>query len=128
MQEVLKSYGGSVWQMVLEPSHTPYGGKAVTSSPEQSSSLSTDSDSSSDDDENSGSEDEEALLGEQVALGCDDGCVRLFTVKDGESFVYKKSFPRVQGTCQKCSLAVKGYMDVNSYQVMLLFGYKQVES
>lgn len=98
-KEVLKSYGGSVWQMVLEPSPTPYGfrGEAVTSSPEQSSSLSTDSDSSIDDDENSGSEDEEALLGEQVALGCDDGCVRLFTVKDGESFVYKKSFPRVQG-------------------------------
>lgn len=99
-KESLKSYGGSVWQMVLEPSHVSvrHGGMVGTSSSEENGSLSTDSDS--DDDENvvSGSEQEEELLGEQrVAIGCDDGCVRLFIVKDRESIAYMKSFPRVQG-------------------------------
>ncbi|KAI5056426.1 hypothetical protein GOP47_0028244 [Adiantum capillus-veneris] len=97
-KEVLKSYGGSVWQMALEPSPTFTGPEGVSGShsPEQSSSLSTDSNSDSDDGENvSGSNDEQGEL--KVAVGCDDGCVRLFTANDGESFVFKKSFPRVQG-------------------------------
>ncbi|MCO5547308.1 hypothetical protein L7F22_000756 [Adiantum nelumboides] len=100
-KEVLKSYGGSVWQMALQPFQSFYGFEGVSGSrsPEQSSSLSTECSSDSDDDENvSGSDDEQVLPGElRVAVGCDDGCVRLFTVNDGESFVFKKSFPRVQG-------------------------------
>lgn len=99
-KEVLKSYGGSVWQMVLEPTSALLKciGERARSTSDQSSSLSTDSDSSSDDDEDSRSEDEDGFLGVQkVAVACDDGCVRLFTLLEGENLVYQRSFPRVLG-------------------------------
>ena len=99
MQQVLNSYGGSIWQMVLEPD------AAVTASasdrlasPEETSSLSSDNDSENDKNEEDNSEDDEENAGEmRVAIACDDGSLRLFTVKDGESLTYKKSFPRIEG-------------------------------
>lgn len=100
-KEVLKSYGGSVWHMALEPLCVlvKNGALAIASRSASIGQTNTGSaDSDSDNDENIGSDSEEAGLGEpRVAVACDDGCVRLFTVKDDERMVYKHSLPRVQG-------------------------------
>ncbi|KAH7302800.1 hypothetical protein KP509_23G087200 [Ceratopteris richardii] len=74
-------------------------GACAIDSSDQDSAISTDDDSDSKDCKKlSRSSDRDDLQGGlRVAVGCDDGCVRLFTINDGESFVYKKSFPRVQG-------------------------------
>ena len=99
MQEVLNSYGGSIWQIVLEPDAAVTASASdILASPEETSSLSSDNDSENDKNEEDNSEDEEENEGEmRVAIACDDGSLRLFTVKDGESLTYKKSFPRIEG-------------------------------
>lgn len=62
-----------------------------------------DSDDESSDEDDSDSSDDDAAVAEEaaeqrVAVGCDDGCLRLFTVGDNdEGMVYRKSFPRVKG-------------------------------
>ncbi|KAH7423687.1 hypothetical protein KP509_12G068700 [Ceratopteris richardii] len=102
IKEVLNSYGGSVWQMALEPLDKISGhedGACAMDSSDQDSAISTDDISDSEDYKklSMSSDHEDFQGGSRVAVGCDDGCVRLFTVNDGESFLYRKSFPRVQG-------------------------------
>jgi U3 small nucleolar RNA-associated protein 4 len=85
--------------MVIEPEITVTVGETNrVGSPEETSSLSSDNDSNIDKNDGESSENEEEYVGEKrVAIACDDGSVRLFTVKDGESLTYKKSFPRIEG-------------------------------
>lgn len=33
----------------------------------------------------------------RIALACDDGCVRIYTISDEENLAYKRSLPRVSG-------------------------------
>lgn len=105
-QNVQDCYGGSVWAMAVRP---------VQSVPEVDengtgpSSTSSDSEGfSSDSEEDFGGDDGEEDLGvsgsfwkfpeeQELAVGCDDGCVRVFRVsREGTQF--KRAFPTVQGT------------------------------
>lgn len=102
---MLDSNGVSIWQMALAPPRSDvinaeangdhmgngYVGK-FRDSDEHESSESDDEDSDSPDlHKQSVREDL------RVAIGFDDGCVRIYTISDADEFVYVKSLPRVKG-------------------------------
>ncbi|KAK9129714.1 hypothetical protein Sjap_010201 [Stephania japonica] len=104
---VLDSIGVSIWQMAAEPlqesvhsagnnSHNYCNGNA-----NDKSRVSDD-----DDDETSESDDDDESTelhmrpiceNQRVAIGCDDGCVRLYAVSDSDRLTYNRSLPRVSG-------------------------------
>lgn len=94
---VVEGIGGSIWQMAVEPLQR-------VRDPRIESSRHND-DGGDDDDENginstaSGSDsEEEELVVQRVAIGCDDGAVRIYVVRDSEEGMeYYRSFPRVKG-------------------------------
>ena len=54
--------------------------------------------SDSEDDTDSAEINEQSVVENQrVALACDDGCVRIYTITNTDEFVYTKSLPRVSG-------------------------------
>ncbi|KAE8695515.1 Transducin family protein / WD-40 repeat family protein isoform 2 [Hibiscus syriacus] len=107
MQIVLESIGVSIWQLAVasvlkqpapdEPRSQHFGNGHLNDEHEYNE---------SDDAENS--EDEDASDSEQVhqkqviddrrvALACDDGALRLYTISSLDKFMYHKSMPRVSG-------------------------------
>jgi U3 small nucleolar RNA-associated protein 4 len=58
-----------------------------------------DSDTSSDEsDDDDGRQLVRDLAEQRVAVGCDDGCLRLFAVDESEDgMVYRRTFPRLEG-------------------------------
>lgn len=96
------SFGGAVWQLAVEP--TPQtlaaepGSENVKESENQpANDKETDSEGESDSDE---SDEDEGLPAHcpRLAVACDDGCVRLFSVEPGMPGVsYAKSLPKVEG-------------------------------
>lgn len=109
MQIVVDSIGVSIWQMAA----TPYnclqsdGRREDSELLENGAAKTRISRSSSDDDEKTGSEsedDDEVELHQEpvtdntsVAIACDDGCVRIYTISDSDELVYHRSLPRVSG-------------------------------
>ncbi|KAL3698853.1 hypothetical protein R1sor_012929 [Riccia sorocarpa] len=98
-KEIVESYGGSVWQLAVEPEHAESASNGVLRS--KNGDESDDDESSSSDRENEDEKSRPAVknsVEQGVAVGCDDGCVRIFTVGDSQSgMVYRKAFPRVKG-------------------------------
>ncbi|KAL2645510.1 hypothetical protein R1flu_013097 [Riccia fluitans] len=113
-KEILESYGGSVWQLVVEPEEA-----SENSASAGNGAVHSKSGDGSDDDENSSTDretdDEENgatvcnLVEQRVAVGCDDGCVRIFTVGDSHAgMVYRKAFPRVKGRVLSVAWSLDG--------------------
>ncbi|CAO2833918.1 unnamed protein product [Amaranthus hypochondriacus] len=100
---VLETVGVSIWQMALEPSKR----RKEDIEPEALSNgngvvidnVSVDSDSSDDDDSDDMVElyTQSSVEDRRLALACDDGCVRLYNITDGDELTYHKSLPRVSG-------------------------------
>ncbi|KAL8172058.1 hypothetical protein V2J09_023862 [Rumex salicifolius] len=102
---ILDSVGASIWQMALQPSNEEKfysqqlpqsNGSGVTYDRYSDGNA---SESSSSDDEDNSVELREQYSAESptVALACDDGCVRLYSILDTNEFVHSKSLPRVTG-------------------------------
>ena len=105
MQIALDSIGVSIWQMAVAPTislprHTMAEPLLIENG------HANDKFDNDDDHETSESEDDNDLveLDEQlvikntlVALACDDGCVRLYSITDSDKLTYMKSLTRVSG-------------------------------
>ncbi|GAB4830243.1 hypothetical protein Ancab_019883 [Ancistrocladus abbreviatus] len=102
---VLDSVGVSIWQMAVQPYNNPLADTEHNSQNIGNGVVidrySDDNDSSSSE---SGDDDDLVELHEQslvenpcIAVACDDGCVRLYTVSDADELAYHKSLPRVSG-------------------------------
>lgn len=97
-KKVVETIGVSIWQMAAEPLQC-----ARDSRVESSRDNDDGEDDEDDDDENgisstaSGSDsEEEELVVQRVAVGCDDGAVRIYVVRE-EGMEYYRSFTRVEG-------------------------------
>ncbi|XP_068669024.1 WD repeat-containing protein PCN-like isoform X2 [Aristolochia californica] len=106
-QIVLVSIGVSIWKIVEEPlldlmdcgklENGCENGRHKGHNYDNSESSDT---SDSDDGEDNSVEVSAASSykgSSSVALGCDDGCVRLYAVSDSDELVYRRSFPRASG-------------------------------
>lgn len=107
-KKVLDSIGFSIWQIAAEPCNDlELSGKLEMKSYENghsSSSITSDIDEetgeSEDEDYNKnavqshGQNDAEST---RLAIACDDGCVRIYSVSDSEQLIYNRTLPRVSG-------------------------------
>lgn len=101
---MLDSIGVSIWQMAVgpfdhrtEPESQGMGnGHLNYNFNDESDSESSESESEDDPDSfelNDGSVHEDT----PVAIACDDGCVRIYSIPKSDELVYTKTFPRVSG-------------------------------
>lgn len=100
---VLESIGVSIWQMALEPLKHQFLPEKKTHHLLGNGYL-DDRPNGSDGHENSDSEDTESEVDQEsviadrrVALACDDGAVRIYSINDSFELIYYKSLPRVSG-------------------------------
>lgn len=98
LQIVLESIGFSIWQVAVAPhnnslsDHNSHIGNGYLN----------DRSNDSDDPETSESDTDELHVQSpvedmQMAIACDDGCVRIYRISDSDDLVYHKSMPRVSG-------------------------------
>ncbi|KAH9301389.1 hypothetical protein KI387_012972, partial [Taxus chinensis] len=88
----LESFGGSIWQMAAEPLLAQGACSNKHNNDDDENGLNCDSS------ESDSEKEEDGFAEQRVALGCDDGCVRIYVVRTPEEdMVYYKSFPRVTG-------------------------------
>lgn len=102
---MLDSIGVSIWQMAVPPCndmhpHTKQEPQHIANG-HANGELSQDGDSEiisdSEDDDDSVGLHEQPAIENPVALACDDGCVRLYSIYDLDKLAYVKSFARVSG-------------------------------
>lgn len=102
---MLESVGVSIWQMALEPSKSDKGGighEAQSNGNGNGVVIDYDSESSDDDGDSNDLVDlhgASVVDNRRLALACDDGCVRLYTILDDNGLTYHKFLPRVSGEC-----------------------------
>ncbi|KAI4316603.1 hypothetical protein L6164_024569 [Bauhinia variegata] len=102
---VLDSVGVSIWQMAVAPSNSDLINTEQKPEPSGNGYLDHkfndlgEHESSESDDEDSDSYDldKQSVECPHVAIGYDDGCVRIYGITDSDEFVYFKSLPRVSG-------------------------------
>ncbi|KAF5740605.1 U3 small nucleolar RNA-associated protein 4-like [Tripterygium wilfordii] len=102
---VLESIGVSIWQMAVAPPNAPSSDTRPKSQNIGNGFLNgnigddDDCESSESEDESDSDEVHEQSVFEDslVAMGCDDGCVRLYSISESDELLYKKSLPRVSG-------------------------------
>ncbi|BBN10610.1 U3 small nucleolar RNA-associated protein 4 [Marchantia polymorpha subsp. ruderalis] len=103
-KEISESYGGSVWQLAAEPLEalkraaiSSNGALLKKNSDGSDNDEGSSSDSDSEEEEEEGSSHHD-IVEQRIAVGCDDGCVRIFTVGDNQAgMLYRRAFPRVKG-------------------------------
>lgn len=104
LQTVLESIGVSIWQMAVAPSND----HVLDSKPKSehienghlNGNLNMDDHETSDSEDDSDSDElHELAVSElpRVAIACDDGCVRIYSISDSDEFIYTRSLPRVSG-------------------------------
>ncbi|XP_021851251.2 WD repeat-containing protein PCN [Spinacia oleracea] len=108
---VLESVGVSIWQMAVEPlrsgrgyieheAHSNGNGVVIDNISEHSE--------SSDDDDAVELNELPLVENRRLALACDDGCVRLYTIPDTNELTYHKSLPRVSGRALSVTWSADG--------------------
>ncbi|KAI3865140.1 hypothetical protein MKX03_029227 [Papaver bracteatum] len=101
---LLDSIGTSIWQMAVEPldesllptqndTQRAVNGHATNTG----TSLSDDDTTESDDDDIDAIELYQMIEDPRLAIGCDDGCVRIYVVSDSDLLTYNRTLPRVSG-------------------------------
>ncbi|PIN03232.1 WD40 repeat protein [Handroanthus impetiginosus] len=119
-KKVLDSIGISIWQIAAEPCNDLQINAKQEMKSYDNGHASPSITSGVDDDENSESEDEDndkdpAELEHNdaentcLAVACDDGCVRIYSVSDEEKLTYNGTLPRVSGRM----LSVTWSLDAN---------------
>ncbi|KAG8633354.1 hypothetical protein MANES_18G095200v8 [Manihot esculenta] len=102
---VLASIGVSIWQMAVEPSRDPPSQKDIGSKHlgngylnDKHNDINDYPSSESEDDSDSDELHEQSIVQDPlVAIACDDGCVRIYTIPDSDELIYNKTLPRVSG-------------------------------
>lgn len=110
LQTVLDSIGVSIWQIAAEPckdvqlnvKHETKSYENGHASPSSSSGVDEAENSDSDDDDMNNKyavelHEDNDIESIQLAIACDDGCVRIYCISDGEKLTYKRTLPRVSG-------------------------------
>lgn len=90
----------SIWQLAVAPSmnqHPITDPKLQLGNGKLENGVGDDSSDDEDDSDSSELQEESAPENACVALACDDGCVRLYTVSQSDILTYSKSLPRVSG-------------------------------
>lgn len=102
-KNLLETIGVSIWQMAVAPSDQQTEPKTQMGNGHLSNYLNNgrhggETSESEDESDSDSAELREQLVieNQRVALACDDGCVRIYTLVD-DDFVYTKSLPRVRG-------------------------------
>ncbi|KAF3446537.1 hypothetical protein FNV43_RR11717 [Rhamnella rubrinervis] len=98
---VLDSIGVSIWQMAVAPfnhtepkSHLVGNGHLNNNSNDESDNETSESE---DDSDSVKLREESVSKDPSVAIACDDGCVRIYSIPESDELVYTKTFPRVSG-------------------------------
>ncbi|KAI3873622.1 hypothetical protein MKW92_037814 [Papaver armeniacum] len=100
---ILDNIGASIWQMAIEPldesllSTQNDTQRAVNGHATNAVSALSDDDTSESDDDNDDIELHPMLEDPRLAIGCDDGCVRIYIVSDSDELTYNRTLPRVSG-------------------------------
>ncbi|KAK4742663.1 hypothetical protein SAY87_000664 [Trapa incisa] len=102
---VLKTIGVSIWQMAMAPScnlligvEHKMGQTENDNADENLDNGSGDVTSESEDDSDTVELHEKIVIeNELLAFGCDDGCVRIYSISEALELIYNKSLPRVSG-------------------------------
>lgn len=111
---MLDSIGFSIWQMAVapfnhhtEPKSQHIGNGYLNNNFDGGSDHET---SDSEDDPDSVELHEESVsLDPPVAIACDDGCVRIYSIPESDVLIYTKTLPRVSGeisTPQYCDCCI----------------------
>ncbi|KAJ6685794.1 WD REPEAT-CONTAINING PROTEIN PCN [Salix purpurea] len=105
-KNVLESTGVSIWQMAVAPStnteihsedKSQHLGNGYLNDRYKGGEASEDS-SESEDDSVSDEQHEHIVVEDPLlAIACDDGCVRIYTIPDSDDLIYNKTLPRVSG-------------------------------
>ncbi|WOL18945.1 U3 small nucleolar RNA-associated protein [Canna indica] len=102
---IVDSVGVSIWQMVAEPSddslQSEKSESGILANGHANGDVPSDSESCLNDDD----EDEYEVLhslvtetdSQRLAVACDDGCIRMYSLSAKEGLIYNRSFPRVSG-------------------------------
>ncbi|KAJ8638270.1 hypothetical protein MRB53_012537 [Persea americana] len=99
---VLDSIGVSIWQIAAEPLDDSdvgvngYGNGSVSNGRDGGESSGSDDDDDDDDDVELHAVSHRSDS-QRIAVGCDDGCVRIYVSSESDGFAYKRSLPRVSG-------------------------------
>ncbi|RWR77947.1 U3 small nucleolar RNA-associated protein 4 [Cinnamomum micranthum f. kanehirae] len=99
---VLDSIGVSIWQIAAEPLDDSdvgvngYGKGSVSNGRDDSESSGSGDDDDDDDDVELHAV-SHCSDSQRIAVGCDDGCVRIYDSSESDGFTYKRSLPRVSG-------------------------------
>lgn len=104
LQTVLNSIGVSIWQMAVAPSNN----HALATNPMLehiengylSDRLGMDDNETSEVEDDSDSVElyeQPVIEFPRVAIACNDGCVRIYSISDSDELIYNKSLPRVSG-------------------------------
>ncbi|WCJ43302.1 Transducin family protein / WD-40 repeat family protein [Euphorbia peplus] len=103
-KNVLESVGVSIWQMAVAPSRSPLSPKDPKLERLGNGYLHDKQNGTEYEFSESGSDSESDELIEQsvvedprIAIACDDGCVRIYTIPDSDVLIYNKTLPRVSG-------------------------------
>ncbi|KAF2291090.1 hypothetical protein GH714_019827 [Hevea brasiliensis] len=102
---VLESIAVSIWQMAVEPSSNPPIQKDLDSKNlgngylnDKQNDIDDCQSSESEDDSDSDELHEQSVVeNPRIAIACDDGCVRIYTIPDSNELIYNKTLPRVSG-------------------------------
>ncbi|KAL9271241.1 WD repeat-containing protein [Drosera capensis] len=99
---LVDSIGVSIWQMALQPRSVAPTGSGWKSRNDVNGEVvdrNSDSDhSGSDDDDDSVEVHDQSLLENPcIAVACDDGCIRMYSILDEDDLTFNKSMPRVSG-------------------------------
>ncbi|KDP41076.1 hypothetical protein JCGZ_03745 [Jatropha curcas] len=101
---VLESIGVSIWQMAVAPSSNPPCEKDIEAkhlgngfSDKKNDTDDQQSSESGDDSDSDELHEQFAIEDPHVAIACDDGCVRIYTIPDSDELIYNKTLPRVNG-------------------------------
>ncbi|KAJ6878606.1 transducin family protein-like 1 [Populus alba x Populus x berolinensis] len=105
-KNVLESIGVSIWQMAVAPSsnsaiHTehkpPQLGNGYLNGRHKGGEESEYSSESEDDSDLDEQREQIVVEDPCLAIACDDGCVRIYTVPESDGLTYNKTLPRVSG-------------------------------
>lgn len=108
VQTVLKTIGVSIWQMAVAPScnsltqseHKAGQTKNVYADGNLDNGVGDVTSESEDDSDDSDAvelHEQIVMENELLAFGCDDGCIRIYSISEIHELIYSRSLPRVSG-------------------------------
>ena len=128
-QVVLDSIGVSIWQMAAAPyneacviqhelQHVGNGYLNDKSNDAEDEASET---SENEDDDSVELHEVSVVENPHLAMGCDDGCVRVYIITNSDELTYNKSFPRVSGEISTPSSQLTAFLDLLLVFLLVIF-------